>query len=344
VEEVGMKHRFALLVAALTSAVTVTAVALAAASPSVVTGSHSNVTHSSAVLRGTVNPNGSGTSYFFQWGLTSGYGVNGRLHWAGGGTTAVAVRATAAGLIPGTVYHYRVVATNKFGIAVGADRTFKTGGFPPPGVETGSPAQVGRSFVTLTGVINPNGATTTWVFQYGTSVAYGIQTFGGAVAGASAPIIVSQPVQGLASGTIFHYRLIALHGSSIVSYGADQIFMTEPSSRPRPRVRARTAPRRERHKPFVFTTSGSVAGPSWIPAAFACAGNVRIRFLLGRRAVAVGLVPVQPNCAFSGQTVFRRLPGRGPRHRQVRLLVRIRFQGNGYLAPARARPRNVLLG
>jgi hypothetical protein len=335
-----MRHKLRVLGAVVVAAAVFAAFAAAASSPSVQTGPASAIKNTSATLHGTVNPNGSDTSYFFQWGLTKAYGVNGHTHSAGSGTTSVDAQATPTGLLPGTKYHYRLVAQNRSGVSAGTDRTFTTTGHPPPAVATGPATQIGKSFATLTGVVNPHGANTTWYFQYGTSTAYFGQTAGGTAAAGSSPVVVSSPLQGLNTGTIFHYRLAARHGS-FISFGADQTFMTFPRVRPKPRVRARTKPRHAGNKPFVFTTSGSVRGPSWIPAQFACSGNVTIRFFRGRRRVSFILVPVQPNCTYSGQTVFNRKPGSGG---TLTLGVVIRFLGNGYLARAKAHHETVLVG
>ena len=322
-----------------------TGVAAASSSPSVVTGGHSAVRQTSAALAGTVNPNGSAATYFFRWGLTNAYGVNGAPRKAGAGTKPVTATTTATGLIPGTPYHYQLVALNKYGISVGADHTFTTAGHPPPVVATGPAAQIGASFATFTGVVNPQGEQTNWQFQYGPTALYGSATFGGTSAAGSAPVTVASPVQGLLPGTIFHFRLIALHpGSSIVSYGADQTFMTFPSPRPVPRLRARTSPRRARKAPFTFATSGSVAGPSSIPASYACAGEVSVKAFFGRRLVGYSLVTLQPNCTYSTQTTLARKPGRGKRDRQVRLWLFVHYLGTGYLAGVKARPEQIRLG
>jgi hypothetical protein len=318
---------------------------MAASSPAVVTGGQSSVKQTSAVLSGTVNPNGSGTTYYFRWGLTNAYGVNGGPHAAGAGIKPVAVHTTATGLIPGTAYHYQLVAASKYGTSVGADRAFTTAGHPPPAPSTGPATQIGSSFATLTGVVNPQGEQTNWQFQYGTTTGYGSSTFGGTSTAGSAPVTVSSAIQGLQSGTIFHYRLIAQHpGSSIVSYGADQTLMTFPSPRPTANLRARTTPHRKRKQPFAFTTSGGISGPSWIPATYACAGQVTVKSFFGRRVVGYTVTPVQPNCTYSAQTSFNHKPGRGPRGRQVRLNVFIHYLGTGYLGPIKARPEHLLLG
>jgi hypothetical protein len=339
-----MRRLKMLMVAVVVGGAVATGVALAASSPSVVTGSHSGVTQSTAVLHGTVNPNGSDTTYFFQWGLTNGYGVDGHTHSAGKGAKPVSVQATAGGLLPGTLYHYRVVAFSKFGQAVGADHTFTTGGPPPPALATGPVAAVGTSSAVVTGVINPHGAKTSWAFQYGLTSTYSVQTAGGSVPAGNAPVTVAETIQGLASGTIFHYRIVAVHGSSVPQFGADQIFMTYPSPRPVPGVKAKTTPHRASHKPYVFTTSGTVTPPSTIPAQFACFGQVGIRFFHAGHRVAYRLVPVQPNCTFSGSTVFDHLLGPPRKRRPANVRVLIHFRGNGYLAPSDAHAETIRVG
>jgi hypothetical protein len=340
---VVMKRTLGVVVAVVATACGAVGIASAASSPAVATGKVSSVKDESAVLNGTVNPNGASTKYYFQWGRTSSYEVTGTTRSAGSGTKAVSVRQTASGLIPGTVYHYRLVATNKFGTSAGADRTFKTAGNPPPTVTTGPAVNVGRNSATLTGTINPNGQSTAWFFQWGTTSSYGNNTNGGTVAAGRTPVSVAQTETGLQAGTIFHYRLFGTHGGTAASPGADQIFMTEPNVRQRPRMTRRTRPLRARRKPWVFTTTGRVFHPTSIPNQFACTGLVGISYFNGRKRVKFALVPLQANCTYRAQFTFKRKPGRGPRNRIVTLHVVVHFRGNGYIAPAYARPQTVTL-
>jgi hypothetical protein len=97
--------------------------------PAVVTGSPSQVGKSSAVLNGTVDPNGQPTTYYFQYGTTTGYGLQSSPASAGRGSGTVAVHAAITGLTPGTTYHYRLVAQNAAGTSAGADQTVTAG--PP---------------------------------------------------------------------------------------------------------------------------------------------------------------------------------------------------------------------
>ncbi len=333
------------LVAVGALAVPVTS-ALASASPSVTATNPTRVTQTTAQFNGTVNPNGATTAYFFQYGLTSAYGLTTKVSNAGHGTKAVTVKASAGGLIPGTVYHFRIVAYNSHGGAVGRDHTFTTVGPPPPGATTGPASAVGVNSVTLTGVINPNGAATAYQFQYGTTTGYGSISPSSPVSvpAGKAPVTVTQTISGLQQNQLFHYRLVAVHTVGPATYGADQVFRTEPHPKYRPTVRGRTKPTRDRTAPFVFTTSGSITGPSVIAPQFDCNGYVAVRSYLGRRNVSFVLVPVAPNCTFSGQMTFTRKPGRGPRNRQVHLRVVVYFRGNGYLKPRFAKTQTVTLG
>jgi hypothetical protein len=295
-------------------------------------------------VNGTVNPNGADTTYYFRWGLDSNYGLNGKTVSAGSGTKAVSVEQTAGDLIPGTTYHYQLVATNRFGTSVGSDRTFTTSGHPPPDVATGPPSQVSSTGAVVTGVVNPHNQATTYYFQWGLNTSYGFQTATGTVNAGSAPVNVAGMFQGLTPGTIFHYRLVATHGSSnATTYGSDGTFMTYPARRPVPGVHARTRPGRDRRRPYAFTTTGSVGHPG-APAVYACSGNVEIRFFNGSRRAGLTSAGVQPNCTFSAKTVFKHLP-RHPRgtHR-VTLQIVVRYAGNGYLAPHKSATGKVTLG
>jgi hypothetical protein len=339
-----MKRTLKLLFMFLAVGATTAQLAAGASSPALSTGTASSITTSSAIVHGSVNPDGASTTYQFQYGLTNSYGLSTSLHSAGSGTKSIAVTATTAHLIPGTRYHYRIVASNKFGVTSGSDRTFKTSGNPPPDAATGPVSSLGTTVATLTGIVNPQGEATIYAFQYGLTTAYGVQTFAGSVPAGHAPIAIAQQLQGLAPGTAFHFRIIALHNGSIVQFGSDQTFFTYPSPKPAPRVSQQTGPSRARSAPYVFKTSGRVRGPSSIPSSLGCAANAVVRFFLGKRELVGTLMPVASDCTFSGQTVFHHLPGHGSRHRHVRLRVVVHFYGDPYLGPADARSITVQLG
>jgi putative cell wall-binding protein len=85
-----------------------------------------SVTATSAVLNGSVNPNGASTTYYFQYGTTSSYGLISQTYAAGAGNAAVAVNAPITGLAPNTTYYFQLVATNADGTSAGGQLTFLT--------------------------------------------------------------------------------------------------------------------------------------------------------------------------------------------------------------------------
>ncbi len=64
-----------------------------------------------------MNPEGSSTTYYFEYGLGSSGPYTGKTSAssAGSGSTGLAVSKTVTGLQPGTSYHYRVVAESSLG-------------------------------------------------------------------------------------------------------------------------------------------------------------------------------------------------------------------------------------
>jgi hypothetical protein len=104
--------------------------ATAASAPTVTTGSATAVTQTSATLNGTVNPNGQATDYHFEYGTSTNYTQRVPAAppdpSAGSGTSNVPVSANISGLNPGTLYHFRLVATNGSGTTQGQDQTFTT--------------------------------------------------------------------------------------------------------------------------------------------------------------------------------------------------------------------------
>jgi hypothetical protein len=128
-----------------------------AALPSAATGGAKNITQTSALLTGTVNPNSEPTTYSFQYGPTKAYGSQTPQQGPTGATKGnIAVSAELDGLTPASTYHFRVVATNASGTKLGGDKTFKTLK-PSPAITLGASAgriAFGRSSV-LAGQFTP---------------------------------------------------------------------------------------------------------------------------------------------------------------------------------------------
>jgi hypothetical protein len=94
-----------------------------------------------------------------------------------------------------------------------------------PAVSTGAAANVTYQSASLAGTVNPEGAETTWFFQYGPTIAYGSSTPAtSAGAGTSNKHVVAD-VAALTPHTKYHFRLVAqnAHGTTL---GADHTFTT----------------------------------------------------------------------------------------------------------------------
>ncbi len=343
-----MRKRMLLLVAAgslsTASGLTATGLALAAASPTVITTGAGAVADTSVVLTGTVIPNGAPTTYAFQYGTVATLGAQGPTASAGAGGKAIAVKSAIGGLTPGTTYYYRIEATNAAGTATGAIKTFRTTGSLPPQATTGPAQGINTNSATLTGSIVPESAPTTYYFRYGPSAAYGFQTTPAELPPGAAPVNVTAQLLALEPGITFHYQLVATHGTVAAATGQDATFETFPFPRPKPKVAASTSPRHRRSGPFVFRTLGHVVNPSTNPPSVVCTGVALIRFTEGRTTVAHATVPLTPTCTFSGGVRIRHVPGRGPAGRTVQLRVVVRFSGNPWLAPASSPTQLITLG
>jgi hypothetical protein len=89
-------------------------------------GAAGQVGPSRATLHGEVTPNLRETSYHFEYGVTTEYGSQTAERPAGSGAGAAPVTADVDGLVPNTLYHFRLVATSPDGTTASADGTFTT--------------------------------------------------------------------------------------------------------------------------------------------------------------------------------------------------------------------------
>jgi hypothetical protein len=194
-----------------------------AAAPQVVTGTATNVTPSSATLNGTVDPSGRATTWYFEYGTSTGYGTKTAAKDAGSGTGALDVSATISGLTAGRTYHYRLTATSDAGTSHGSDRTFVASS--APGVTTRSASSIGDNSATLNASVNPNGVATTVYFEYGTSTGYGSKSSSKSIGSGRSAQNVAIGISGLAMSAVYHVRVVAVNAIG-TSTGSDATFTT----------------------------------------------------------------------------------------------------------------------
>ncbi len=216
--------------------------------PDVSTGEATDVTDQTATLRGTVDPAGLDTTdCHFEYDTAPyavgepGHGtevdcLSGDVIPAAGG--AVEVAAPVTGLAPGTEYHFRLVSANAEGQNQGQDQSFTTAGaptLPQLGTAPGTfVTEVSAKAATLNAELNPNGAATTYHFEYVDDAAFQASGFAGAkktpdasLDAGAASIVVSQALSGLQPGTRYHYRIVASNLAGPLT-GPEKTFRTDP--------------------------------------------------------------------------------------------------------------------
>lgn len=102
--------------------------------PGITSPDAADITETTAMIVGNVNPNGHATTYRVEYGPTTSYGTNTTWTSAGSGSSPVAVEVPLSGLTPGTLYHARLVAQSSEGTTNGPDIPFTTDALPPPDV------------------------------------------------------------------------------------------------------------------------------------------------------------------------------------------------------------------
>src|SRR5947209_5577976 len=82
-----------------------------------------------------------------------------------------------------------------------------------PTVATGGAKSVTATSATLTGTVNPNGESTSYHFEHGTTTAYGSTSPTGDAGSGTKNVNASEAISGLAPNTKYHYRLVASNSS-----------------------------------------------------------------------------------------------------------------------------------
>jgi hypothetical protein len=192
----------------------------------VVTKPASSITQTSAILHGSVNPNGSLVSECkVEWGTTTSYGSSVPCTPApGSGTSPVEVSGEGMGLIPNTTYHFRVSATNGNGLRQGADETLKTQPRVPI-VHTVAASSISPTVATLNARVNPEGHEVSGcTFEWGTTTSYGSTAPCSSPPGSgTTAVAVSAPLTGLSNKSTYHFRISATTSEG-QSKGSDRTF------------------------------------------------------------------------------------------------------------------------
>ena len=195
--------------------------------PSVSTGAVDETTSTSTKLTGTVDPNGAQTTYYFEYGTSPNYGETTSSVDAGSGTNDLSISTILSGLLSGQTYHYRLVAINSLGTSYGQDATFTTNA--APSATTGIATTVSATSETFAGTVDPNGAETTYYFEYGMTSSFGDQTTPIDAGAGTAAVSVNATITGLRANATYDYALVAT-SSLGTSVGVTEVFQVAASS------------------------------------------------------------------------------------------------------------------
>ena len=182
--------------------------------PAAITADASSITISAATLNGSVNPNGTETSAWFEWSANSNLqnpAITAKIS-AGSGTTLQAITESLGVLTQGTTYYYRIVAQNAGGITNGSIIGFTTAMPPsPPIVTTLAASLVTGTGAQVNGIVIPNGLATDAWFEWGTSST--LPSFSmspaQAIGAGNLSVAVNDNLAGLTTGQTYYFRAAA---------------------------------------------------------------------------------------------------------------------------------------
>lgn len=128
-------------------------------------------------------------------------------------------------LVPGTIYHYRVVATNAKGTIMGEDQIFEE--VPPALIAGPWASNVAGTSVTVGARINPLGIATTYSLEI-TGASYA-RTFTGSVGEGMGFVTIARHIQDLTPLTTYHVKVVTSSEAGTWQ-SPERAFTTEPSA------------------------------------------------------------------------------------------------------------------
>lgn len=208
--------------------------------PEVETEEATEVRRGSAILNGTVNPEGSRvTKCVFHYGTSPSFGKEAECAYLPGeGDAGIPVYAQLEGLEEHTAYYVELEAESKNGASTGKQERFATLPEEPRG-NTEPASEIEEHSAKLNGIVNPDGAEVTeCYFEYGPTKTYGKEIECRALPGSGeTPVPVSAELEGLEKSHSYDYRLVAVNAYG-EHYGGNEEFSTPPSG---PKVRTEGA-------------------------------------------------------------------------------------------------------
>lgn len=181
-----------------------------------------------AIVTASINPNGSDTSCFVEWGETFAYGTVTDCSTTLSGTSNVLTSVVLQPLKANTIYHMHIVATNVNGTEATVDQAFITPVGTPPTIDVFAPTLVLVRSATVTASLNPNGQTTSCFVEYGQTTDYGLRVDCPSTYSGTSNVLATVFLQSLRPSTRYHFRMVATNHDGTTN-SADQT-LTTPAS------------------------------------------------------------------------------------------------------------------
>lgn len=182
-----------------------------------------SISRMAAILNGEVNPNGTATNYWYEYGTDTSFGYVTLYQGTNSGSSFMSVPTSISELKPLTKYYFRLNAQNQFGTVNGSVLSFTTTGpvdSSKPTVVTSNAKSVSSTDAVFVGSINPNGAETTYWFEYSTdsllASLIGSGTPKGTLTGTKSEVVQIN-VNGLQANTTYYYHLVGQNQNGIVN-------------------------------------------------------------------------------------------------------------------------------
>ena len=189
----------------------------------------SGIGQTSATVASTVNPKGFSTTAQLVYSTDPDFGTSSSVSMGTlTGSDEVDIEAEITGLDPSEIYYAKIVATNETGETESAVFEFETLAATAPIVSSEEPTvTVDDGPVTLSGTLNPNGFSSTAVFQYSTTADFSGTVVDVPVSGTftgTSLSTVSTVVEGLTGSTTYYFRLKVTNASGS-AYGSTISFV-----------------------------------------------------------------------------------------------------------------------
>ncbi|MDO8482460.1 MAG: hypothetical protein Q7S86_01415 [bacterium] len=223
-----------------TTVTTTTTVRTATSIPIAATDQNVDPAGTTAVVTGTVTPNGAFTNYWYEYGATENLENKTSNQTVGSGYVSIPAPGYITGLSNKTKYYFRLVAENSVGKAAGALYSFQTTGNNPapvgsaPDAKTLSSNGISRTSANLRGEVSPNRGLTQYWFEYGTTNNLGDTSSFVPAGSGNGTLPAAATVTKLAPATTYYFRINAQNqfgtvNGSILNFKTDGPAITSPS-------------------------------------------------------------------------------------------------------------------